>query len=144
MFTAQVYTVQILCLSGMMDETHLAQEIIRNWNQENARSDGKLFLQIPEASTPGEADVVIGIVDNYIDKTKADVIEASVKAGKKVLLFFSEYQDPENTIPSEGVVVVDFRKKMESKCVCCEFSGRMDFEKIITEALQTIKNKRWK
>jgi co-chaperonin GroES (HSP10) len=139
MFTAQVYTVQILCLSGIMDEMHLAQEIIRKWNQENAQSEGKLFLQMSEASTPGDADVVIGIVGNYIDNAKADVIEASVKAGKKVLLFFSEYQDPENTIPSEGVVVVVFRKKMDSKCVCCEFSGRMDFEKVISEALQTIK-----
>lgn len=70
MFTSQVYSVQILCLSGMMDETHLAQEIIRKWNQENARSEGKLYLQIPETSTPGEADVVIGIVDNYMIKLK--------------------------------------------------------------------------
>ena len=138
MFTSQVYTVQILCLSGMMDETHLAQEVIRKWNQENARSEGKLFLQIPEASTPGDADVIIGIVGNYIDNAKADVIEASVKAGKKVLLFFSEFQDPENTIPSEGAVVEAFKQEMELKCVCCEFRGRAVFEKTLFEALQTI------
>lgn len=29
MFISQVYTVQILCLSGIMDEMHLAQEVIR-------------------------------------------------------------------------------------------------------------------
>jgi hypothetical protein len=131
MFTAQVYTVQILCLSGMMDETHLAQEIIRKWNQENARSEGKLYLQIPETSTPGEADVVIGIVDNYIDETKADVIEASVKAGKKVLLFFSEYQDPENTIPAESISTQEFRRKMEAKCYCCAFSGKEVFDIVL-------------
>ena len=47
---------------------------------------------MPETSTPDEADVIMGIVGNYIDNAKFDVIEASVKAGKKVLLFFSEYQ----------------------------------------------------
>ena len=138
MFTAQVYTVQILCLSGIMDETHLAQEIIRKWNQENARSEGKLFLQIPETSTPGEADVVVGIVDNYIDKAKADVIEASVKAGKKVLLFFSAYQDPENTIPAEGEVVKALRHKMESECSCHSFNGRSSFERDLNKSIETI------
>ena len=138
MFTSQVYTVQILCLSGMMDETHLAQETIRKWNQENAQSEGKLFLQIPEASTPGEADVIIGIVGNYIDNAKADVIEASVKAGKKVLLFFSEFQDPENTIPAEGAVVVDFRKIMEAECSCLSFNGRSSFERVFNKSIETI------
>lgn len=135
MFTSQVYTVQILCLSGMMDEMHLAQEVIRKWNQENARSEGKLFLEIPEASTPGDADVIIGIVDNYIDKTKADVIEASVKAGKKVLLFFSEYQDPENTIPAESISTQEFRRKMEVKCYCCEFVNKEELKNKLISAL---------
>lgn len=135
MFTSQVYTVQILCLSGIMDEMHLAQEIIRNWNQENARSEGKLFLQIPEASTPGDADVIIGIVGNYIDNAKADVIEASMKAGKKVLLFFSEYQDPENTIPAESISTQEFRRKMEAKCYCCEFVNKEELKNKLISAL---------
>ena len=131
MFTSQVYTVQILCLSGMMDETHLAQEIIRKWNQENARSEGKLYQQIPETSTPGEADVVIGIVDNYIDKTKADVIEASVKAGKKVLLFFSEFQDPENTMDSELRMVEAFRESSLEQCVCVAYNNNSMFKEVL-------------
>lgn len=131
MFTAQVYTVQILCLSGMMDETHLAQEVIRKWNQENARSEGKLYLQIPETSTLGEADVVIGIVDNYIDKTKADVIEASVKAGKKVLLFFSEFQDPENTMDSELRIVEAFRESSLEQCVCVAYNNNSMFKEAL-------------
>jgi len=138
MFTAQVYTVQIFCLSGIMDEMHLAQEVIRKWNQENAQNEGKLFLQIPEASTPGEADVVIGIVGNFIDNAKADVIEASVKAGKKVLLLFSEYQNPENTIPAEGEVVKALRHKMESECSCHSFNGRSSFERDLNKSIETI------
>lgn len=31
MFTSQVYTFQILCISGIMDEMHLAQEEIKKW-----------------------------------------------------------------------------------------------------------------
>lgn len=138
MFTAQVYTVQILCLSGIMDEVHSAQEVTRKCNQENVQNEGKLFLQIPEASTPGEADVVIGIVGNFIDNAKADVIEASVKAGKKVLLFFSEYQDPENTIPAEGEVVKALRHKMESECSCHSFNGRSSFERDLNKSIETI------
>ena len=138
MFTSQVYTVQILCLSGMMDETHLAQEVIRKWNQENAQNEGKLFLRIPEASTPGEADVIIGIVGNYIDNAKVDVIEARVKAGKKVLLFFSEYQNPENTIPAEGEVVKAFWQKMESECPCLSFNGSSCFERVFNKSIETI------
>jgi hypothetical protein len=41
MFTAQVYTVQILCLSGIMDETHLAQEVTRKCNLENVRGKSR-------------------------------------------------------------------------------------------------------
>lgn len=115
MFISQVYTVQILCLSGIMDEMHLAQEVIIKWNQENARSEGKLFLPVDD---PQDANVVIGIVGNFIDNVKANVIEASVKIGKKVLFFFSKYQDPENTIPVESVATQEFRRKIEAKCYC--------------------------
>lgn len=138
MFTAQVYTVQILCLSGMMDETHLAQEIIRKWNQENSRSEGKLYLQIPETSTPGDADVIIGIVGNYIDKAKADVIEASVKARKKVLLFFSEYQDPENTMPAELKDVEAFKNDKAANCVMVSYNGSNAFRQAIAAIIEQI------
>jgi len=52
MFTAQVYTVQILCLSGIMDEKHLAQETIRKWNQENAQSEANSFCRSPTPQLP--------------------------------------------------------------------------------------------
>ena len=41
MFIAQVYTVQILCLSGIMDEVHSAQEVTGKWNQEIVRSKSR-------------------------------------------------------------------------------------------------------
>ena len=94
MFTAQDYKVQIVCLSGsgIIEEMYVAQKVIRKYNQENAERTGNLFLPVAMDATASDADVVIGIVGNYIEK--AEVIDEAVKAGKKVLLFFSKYQGP--------------------------------------------------
>lgn len=136
MFTVQVYKIEVLSLSGIMEEIYTAHEVIRKYNQENAERTGKLFLPVAEYATAGDADVVIGIVGNYIEK--AEEIEQAVKAEKKVLLFFSKYKGPENTIPAEGKAVEAFKKEMKSKCVCCEFGGKVGFEKILFETIQTI------
>ena len=133
MFEAKVYTTAILSLSGMMDEIHTARETVSRFNQQHAASTGRLFLPVDD---PQAADVVIGIVGNYIEK--ADVIEEAVKAGKQVLLFFSKYQDPKNTIPMEGKAVETFKKEMGAKCVCCEFSVKADFEASLAKALAVI------
>lgn len=132
-FTAQVYKVAVLSLSGIMEEVYTAQEVIRNWNQENAERTGKLFLSVAEDATASDANVVIGIVGNYIEK--ADIIEGAVKAGKKVLLFFSKYKDPENTIPAEEKAVQAFKNEMESKCICSEYSGKIDIENKMINAI---------
>ena len=136
MFTAQVYKIAVLSLSGIMEEVFTAQEVIRKWNQENAERTGKLFLPLVGDATASDADVVIGIVGNYIEKV--EVIEEGVKAGKKVLLFFSKYQDPENTIPAEGRAVEEFKNEMMSKCVCCEFTSKVDFENRLTETIESL------
>lgn len=136
MFTAQVYTVKIVCLSGLMDEMYVAYEVIRNWNYDNASQKGKLFFPLADNATIGETDCVIGIVGNYIDK--AEVVGASITAGKKVLLFFSKYQDPKNSLPSDGKAVVEFRKQMGLKCTCCDFNGMKNFEKSLEEHLEEI------
>ena len=136
MFTAQVYKIAVLSLSGIMEEVYTAQEVIRKDNQENAERTGQLFLPLAGDATASDSDVVIGIVGNYIEK--AEVIEEAVKEGKKVLLFFSKYQDPENTIPAEGKAVESFRKEAESKCVCREFSGKADFENSLMEFIDRI------
>ena len=52
MFTAQVYKVAVLSLSGIMEEVYTAQEVIRKDNQENAERTGKLFLPLEEMPQP--------------------------------------------------------------------------------------------
>ena len=66
MFEAKVYTTAILSLSGMMDETHIARETVSRFNQQHAASTGQLFLPVDD---PRVADVVIGIVDNWVKDT---------------------------------------------------------------------------
>lgn len=69
---------------------------------------------------------MIGIVGNLTDDT--EVIDEAVKAGKKVELFFSEYNDVENTIPSELQRVQEFKEKMKSQSCCLDYNGTTDFE----------------
>lgn len=72
MFIAKVYKVMIGSLSGAMEEVHLAKEIIRKWNQDNAEGEERQFMPV-EWSTKTEglnrADIVIGIIGNWIDNT---------------------------------------------------------------------------
>lgn len=136
MFTAQVYKIAVLSLSGIMEEVYTAQEVIRRYNQDNAERTGKLFLPVEGYASASDADVVIGIVGNYIEKE--EVIEEAVKAGKKVLLFFSKYQNPENTIPAEEKTVEAFKWEMEEKCPCCEFNCKTNFETSLKTAMLII------
>lgn len=136
MFTAQVYKVQIVCLSGIMEEMYVAQEVIKKYDQEKAECTGELFLPMAGDAPASDADVVIGIVGNYIEK--AEIIEEAVNAGKNVMLFFSKYQAPENTIPAEGKSVEEFKQEMQSKCVCYEFSGWADLEASLAKAIENI------
>lgn len=88
MFIAKVYKVMIGSLSGAMEEVHLAKEIIRKWNQDNAEGEERQFMPV-EWSTKTEglnrADIVIGIIGNWIDNTA--VVEECAQMGKKVIFF---------------------------------------------------------
>ena len=72
MFTAKVYKVMIGSLSGAMEEVYLAKEIIRKWKHDNAESKGILYMPVEWSTKTGElnkADIVIGIIGNWIDNT---------------------------------------------------------------------------
>lgn len=55
-----------------------------------------------------------------------------------MILFFNQYNDEKNTIPSELQKVVENKEKIKKASRCFEFSGKADFEKTLFEALQTI------
>lgn len=131
MFEAKVYTIAILSLSGMMDETHTARETVSRFNQQNAASTGRLFLPVDD---PQAADVVIGIVDNWVKGT--GWVDDCIRQGKHVTLLFSAYQDPNNTIPCEHSEVEAFRESLQSRCRCVACRNAAELKEKVTETLQ--------
>ncbi len=122
MFTAKVYSVMLGSLSGAMEEVYLAKETIRKWNQQNAERTGKLFMLVEwtakEEIIP-HVDVVIGIVGNWIEKTR--FIESCVEKGIQVMLFFNASQNPNNTMQSEQEQVKAFSDRVQDHNYCASF-----------------------
>ena len=136
MFKATVYNVMIDSLSGSMEEVYVAKEVVRKWNQQNAERSGKLFLPVEWTTNSEElqnVDVVIGVIGNYIDNKR--LIEDCIETGKKVLLFFSAYQDSHNTIQSEHDAVKAFRERVKARCFCADFVGALELNKMLNERL---------
>lgn len=133
MFEAKVYKIAVFSLSGIMDETYAAKECVRRWNADNAEREGKMFLTVDE---PQAADVLVGVVDNRLEKT--DHIEDGLKAKKQVLLFFNAYSDPKNTIASEQSAVVDYMRQMHKRCNCAKFNGAAALADLLEQQLNLI------
>ncbi len=133
MFKATIYKLSVISLSGIMEETFAAKDAVRQWNLANAERSGKLFMAVEEPQT---ADVLIGVVGNRVGKK--EFIEKYIKGGKKVILFFTAYQDPKNTIVSEQTVVTEYMHSMQQRCYCTEFSGTAQLSQIINEQLAAV------
>lgn len=133
MFNAKVYKIAILSLSGMIEETYAVKEAVRQYNQQQAQSTGKVFILIEDAQT---ADVVISIIGNRIEKM--EIVEDSLKSGKQVLLFFNSYNDPKNTIASEAQAVDMFKSKMKDRCFNADYNGVSELNNLLEEQLNKI------
>lgn len=133
MFNAKVYKLSVITLSGIMEETFVAKDSVRLWNLANSERTGKLILTVDE---PQAADILVGVVGNRLEKT--DLIEASLKAGKNVLLFFSSYQDPKNTIAREQAAVAEYMIQMQKRCFCGEFNSPAALAKLLEEQLNKL------
>lgn len=123
-------------LSGAMEEVYVAKETIRKWNQQNAERTGKIFMPI-EWGTSQEAihntDIVVGIVDNWIDDTK--FVDDCVEVGKRVILLFKSIFDPMNTISCELDCVKTFRERFQGRSSCDSYTRMTDFVTLINRQL---------
>ena len=133
MFNAKVYKISVVSLSGMMEEIYATKQTILQWNQGNAEHTGKMFLIV---DGPQSADVLVGVVDNRIENK--ELIVESLNAGKRVMLFFNAFADPNNTIPNEHTAAEAFRIQMQQHCFCAEFSRVAQLTKLINEQLDKI------
>lgn len=132
MFNAKVYTVSIPFSGVALEEEHIAREVIARWNIEEGEKHGTVYFAIPNNYRGITPDIFIFAIDNNVDEQK---VESAVHTGAKVMLFFNSHHDEKNTIESEVKAVEAFKKEMESKCVCCEFNGRVDFENKLINAI---------
>lgn len=109
--------------------------MIARSNNEEGEKHGVAYLTIPNNYTGITRDIYIFVIHIYVDESK---VEAAIQTGAKVMLFFNSHHDEKNTIESEVKAVEAFKNEMESKCVCCEFSGKADFEIILANALEKV------
>ena len=133
MFTAKVYKIAVITLSGIMEGVYVAKETIRIWNQNYAGSTGKLFLPVEDIQN---AEIIVGIVGNWVEHTT--LIDDSLKAGKKVLLFFNEYQDPNNTIDVEYKAVADYKRAKQLICPCASYIGAPELSRMLEASLNEV------
>lgn len=139
MFTAKVYTIMVGSLSGAMEEVYVAKETIRKWNQQNAERTGKVFMLVEWTVREEDLqhiDVVIGIIDNWIENT--EFIESCVEKEKRVLLFFNAFHDLGNTIRSEFEGVQSFRERLQTKNFTTHFNGGTELDSFLNEQLDLL------
>lgn len=133
MFTASVFKIAVVSLSGIMDETYASKEAVAQWNQANASHEGKLFMT---SDDPKMSDVLVSIVGNRLEKT--ELIDESLRAGRIVMLLFNAYADPKNTIASEQSAVADYMNQMQQRCFCAKFNGVGELKEILENQLDKI------
>lgn len=97
MFTAQVYSVCVTSLGAILEEKHLAHEVIARWNGSRAREAGKLLLPLQGGDAP-QPDLYVVLIGSYVDAAKA---EAILSTGARVVMMFSTWHDPDSTLPTE-------------------------------------------
>ena len=133
MFTAKVYNICIASASGAMKEERVAQDVVARWNCLHGEEKGTIYLQVPQKMTP---DIYAFVVDNFVDTA---MIEAAIATGARVILFFAEYHDLNNTMESELKAIADFREKVKSNCLCLDYKDKNGFEMVLLEVLNQIK-----
>ena len=135
MYQAKVYTVSIPSSGVALEEEHIAREVIARWNIEEGEKHGVVFLTIPNNYRGITPDIYIFAIDNYVDEQK---VEAAIQSGAKVMLFFSSHHDEKNTMESEVKKIVNFREKVQGKCVCADYNNNFKFEDVLKTQLSKI------
>jgi len=135
MFNAKVYTVSIPSSGVVLEEEHIAREVIARWNIEEGEKHGVAYLTIPSNCKDITPDIFIFAIDNYVDEQK---VEAAIATGAKVLLFFRSEHDEKNTINSEVKAIAVFRSKVQEKCTCIDYNNNNDFENALKAELVAV------
>lgn len=131
MFTSQVYKIAITSLGAILEEEHIAYEVINEWNIKRAEETKKVFLTVPNDATD-TPDLYCVIVDSYVDEAK---VNQMIETGKPVLVLFSKYHDPKNSIQTEIDKVQLFRANIQGSCICVDYDAAIDFGVKLIESI---------
>lgn len=113
-----------------MREERLALDVVSQWNTLHGEEHGVVYLPVTQDVTP---DVYLFVIDNYMDVNKVDT---AIATGANVVLFFSDYHDPRNTIDRDLAIIKDYRKGVEKNCVCIDYNSISDFENQVLTVLE--------
>ena len=133
MFTAKVYRIAIPSVGTILKEDRIAREAISRCSAVNGEKTGTILLPIPAECADIVPDIYIFNVDNYVDATK---VESAIATGARVVLFFRQVHNPENTIGGELEAVEAFKEKAQEKCMCFEYNGSKDYESVLTDYIR--------
>lgn len=136
MFEAKVYTVSILSSGIILEEEHIAREIIARWNVEEGEKRGMAFLVVPNNCMGVTSDIFIFAIDNYVNDQR---VEEAISKGAKVILFFRSHHDEKNTLESEVEKTKAFRERIQDKCVCMDYGNKSTFEETLFVELSMLK-----
>ena len=139
MFTAQVYRVMIGCLGGIMEEVHQAKMVVKEWNDENAKQTGKVFLPFDWSDNSdiiNYVDIIVGIVGDWVDNAR--FIDKCIESGKKVVILYQKNHDPNNSIPGEIKTIRDFIERIKPNTSCFSFDARDEFKDLLLSYFMSI------
>ena len=135
MFNAKVYTISIPSSGIVLEEEHIAREVIARWNVEEGEKHGVVYLAMPNNYRGVIPDIYIFVIDNFVDEKK---VEAAIRTGAKVMLFFRSHHDEKNTIESEVKRANAFREKVQYKCARIDYNNNIAFEETLRTKLAKI------
>ena len=98
--TVTAFSVKIASPGGAAIELIIAREVIGEWNARNALEQKRILLPLDAAHDPSEADLLIAFFCNSLDvpgipgdpapESAEEEIENQLRAGRPVLIYFSE------------------------------------------------------
>lgn len=118
-----------------MEEEHVAHEVINEWNVKRGEETKKVFLAVPNDATD-TPDLYCVIVDSYVDEAKVNQL---IETDKPVVVLFSKYHDPKNSMLTELEQIAAFRETVQVKCSCVDYNGKASFIEALKKELDSYK-----
>lgn len=153
-YNAQVHRILIASPGDVEKERNQISNTINDWNCIHSESHGKVLLPVrwethakPGAGRAQElineqlvkkCDILIGVfwtrlgspTGEYASGT-VEEIEEFLSVGKTVMLYFSNRDMPANTDIEQLVLLRDFKKKMQGRCLFFEYNDLIELKDLV-------------